>query len=277
MKNIGLWIVLVLAVVLGAWVWMETSDTTEDQEVQEMVLNETEDRVEDEEDVAPQEAVCTPSDAKVVVVSNDDMTSHTVMVNGTAVGTLRASDNEWTESAAEVWRQTDCYTFIDFSPTGLGGAIYYGGPFRLYVVDKAEGTMRSIPTEGFVADISPDGQWVAARAEFDGKQSVVGVQIVGTAAGSVAQLIAPPDDSGFDDGISAKFSPDGTKLAYTVAARWSCVEGDGVDVCDVGAYIIDLDTGLQTELEISSTIRDGYPVYVSGWSDNNTPMITDEM
>lgn len=145
-------------------------------------------------------------------------------------------------------------------PSGLGGYILFGGISSLFVYNQADNTSKELlPTSmGAICidDLSPDEQLVAHHCGTGGGTSVQDLQ-----TGATTSIALPPElASEVGATGSARFSPDGKRLAFSLARRNPDDEQGWVAVTD------DLG-GLS---RVASTAPTGQVYEVMGWLDNNT-------
>gem|GEM_PF-6832317 len=213
-----------------------------------------------------------PVDA-MVTIANPDVetpTYHVVTVNGTqALGIETHEELGFEESEASLYRQTDCFAYVEVSATGRGGYIFYGGPDTLYRIDLRTLESKRIVFDGFLMDLSPDETMVASRSDLDGTQGTfVSVEITDIASGSHRQIQVP---GMYNDAGGGKFSPDSRFFALGAVYR----DDETLDPSQQAVITIDLSTGTQTIT--AADVRSGYPVYVSGWSKGGVPEVSDTL
>lgn len=214
------------------------------------------------------EVACPEVAPMVIVLTSVDTKTHIVLADGEEVGEIDMS--AYPESEAHVYRQTDCSVWIAASGTGRGGYILYGGDDQLFRLNLATKRLTRVNFDGFLSDLSSDEKWIVSVSTVDGVAgSRPSIEVTNTETGAHEQYaVAEP----YNDAGSAKFSPDNKLIAYAAVER---VDGSG-DPVTRSVWIIDLETGLQT-LGPRADLEAGRAPYITGWTDNDTPIISDEM
>ncbi len=201
----------------------------------------------------------------VEVKASDEPGTQIVLLDGKGIGQITVADGQ-TESEAHILVKRPCTAWIAASTTGRGGYIFYSGDDQLHKVDFATKTLSRVNFDGFMTDLSTNETHVASVSTVDGVAgSQPSIEVTDTATGEHTQYVvqAPYNDAG-----SAKFSPDGSHIAYGAIER-----DENGDPIKRAVFLIDLSTGQQT-LTAREDMAPGFAPYVSGWSDNTTPTIS---
>lgn len=215
---------------------------------------------------------CTPVDAVVTTKSSEDTFTQTILVDGKSI---MAIDTHamfgWPEAESSLYKQTDCYAYVEMSATGRGGYIFYGGPDKLYRIDLHTKQAEMIGFNGFLLDISPDETLVASMAMVDGKEGTTNaVEFTNIDSGSIvrgpagASVIPAP----YNDAGAGKFSPDGKWFAYGAIERDWDGGGDPVKAAVITVVVA---TGEQTVAV--ANVPAGYGAYVTGWDASGKPIV----
>jgi hypothetical protein len=145
-------------------------------------------------------------------------------------------------------------------PSGLGGYILFDGYSSLFVYNQADNTSQElIPfSTDFICidDLSPDEQLVAHHCGAEGGTGIRNIQTGETTSISLpAEVASEVGSTG-----SARFSPDGRRLAFALARNNPDGEQGWVAVTD----------DLSGPSRIAATAPTGQYYTVPGWLDNNT-------
>ena len=207
-----------------------------------------------------------PTTAPVVsFFDSQDKTRHLVVLDSKPVGTI--GDGATVESEANLYRQSACNAWIVASATGRGGYILYSGEDQLYRLNFLDMTLTRVNFDGFLTDISVDEKTIVSVSTVDGTDgSHPSIEVTDVATGMHVQNIVPDP---YNDAGSAKFSPDGMRIAYGAVER----DAESNDPIKRAVYIIDLDTGKQT-LGPEADLPEGSAVYITGWTDEQTPILS---
>ncbi len=205
---------------------------------------------------------CPVPAPNVEVKQTDEVGTQIVLMNGDGIGQITVTDPT-AESEAHILLKTPCNSWIVASTTGRGGYIFYGGFDQLYQLDYSEKSLARVDFDGFMTDLASDETRVASVSALDGPLSVI-VTSTTTKERTVYKVPSPYNDAG-----TAKFSPDGTKIAYAAIER-----DENGDPVKRAIFIIDLTTGEQT-LSGREDLAPGFAPYVTGWANNTTPIVSD--
>lgn len=257
-KKNNLWAILGLAPVIVIAVLAINAVRTEPKDNQAEPDN-------DQAVVASELETCPLPAPSVEIKTSDEPGTQIVLLDGKGIGQITVADGQ-TESEAHILVKRPCTAWIAASTTGRGGYIFYSGDDQLYKVDFATKTLARVNFDGFMTDLSPDQTQLVSVSTVDGiAGSQPSIEVTNTATGAHTQYVvqAPYNDAG-----SAKFSPDGSHIAYGAIER--DVNGDPIKRA---VFLIDLSTGQQT-LTAREDLAPRFAPYVSGWSDNTTPTIS---
>ncbi len=187
--------------------------------------------------------------------------------DGTHFETLLTQDglNPPSQLFVEFWSPDGQWLYFSQEPFGLGGFIYFGGGTNLYKINIAtKEVVGVLPTESpeqpqaCLDSISPDFQYIAEHCS----PSIIRVRNLTTGGYATYNPPAEIMDGGQFAG-SARFSPDGKKLAYAVAEGFQDASRGWVVLTD-------------TAFDNSHAIMESEPAsyyYVVGWLDDQTLLI----
>ena len=209
-------------------------------------------------------ATCPLTAPIVTIFDSMDSHEHLVVVDSKPVGTISIGDGE---SEAHLYRQSACNAWIVASATGRGGYILYSGEDQLYRLNFLDMTLTRVNFDGFLTDISADEKTIVSVSTVDGTDgSHPSIEVTDVTTGMHVQNIVPDP---YNDAGSAKFSPDGMRIAYGAVER----DAESNDPIKRAVYMIDLDTGKQT-LGPRVDLPEGSAVYITGWTDEQTPIVS---
>lgn len=187
--------------------------------------------------------------------------------DGTGLATLQTEDttaNPPRDLVAESWSADGQELFFSKEPVGIGGYIPFPGASSLFKENLTSKEVTEIipfdPSGGpFICldAVSPDGRYVADHC---GKTTIT---LRDLTDGTQQTIQAPPGVSGFSVVGSARFSPDGSQVAYALA------KGNPSD--ELGwVAVYDAFTG---ESKVVLTGQPGGFYNVSGWLDDQTLLV----
>jgi len=193
------------------------------------------------------------------VIAEDGSFTISVLRNGVAVGTIEkeAPADGYSYSVFEVGMKN---AYIEVNPTGLGGAIYYGGAYELYKIDLETNEMTQVFFEGdFATDVSVGEEYVVSFAgTIEGNM----VAYLDPIADDEVEAVAYPVDAIYWQAGDGKFSPGGDKLAFSVVTEGAALQT---------VYVVSLDTG-KTDEYWSGSINAPEDWKTIEWTDNSTPI-----
>ncbi len=178
--------------------------------------------------------------------------------------TLDAGANPPVQLVAQLWSADGKSLYFSKEPSGLGGYILFPGASSLYKIDIATKQVTElIPanlSSGLSAcldAISGDYRYVAGHCS----QNAITIRDLTSGATTTIQ---PPDGlTGFRILGSARFSPDGSRLAFALAKSNPDDEQGWVAVSD----------GIQGSSELILTASAGVYYNVIGWLDDQTLLV----
>jgi Tol biopolymer transport system component len=114
------------------------------------------------------------------------------------------------------WSADGQRLFFSREPLGLGGYILFGGFSNLWAMNLADGAAREIVPDSAAGaicldDISPDETQVAHHC------SQKSISVLSPAGGGVTTILPPPEAVEFGQLGDARFSPDGSRVAFALA------------------------------------------------------------
>ncbi len=188
-------------------------------------------------------------------------------LDGTVFDTLLTQDvtNPPSQLVAEFFSPDGQWLYFSKEPIGLGGYILFGGASSLYKINvTTKEVFGVIPTDlskepvGCLDAISPDFLYVAEHCS----QNNIRIRDLTTGG---ASIFIPPTDitTGSQLAGSARFSPDGKKLAYAVAK--------GVQDAEQG-WVVVSDTSLDNS-KVIMTSQIGSYYTIAGWLDDQTLLV----
>lgn len=172
------------------------------------------------------------------------------------------NDNSLRVLVVAGWSRDGQQLYFSREPLGIGGYILFGGISNLSVYSLADGSSQElISSEAAVAicldALSPDEQWVADHCET----KAVAVRNLKT--GERNQIAPPVGLTEANLAGSARFSPDGTQVAYSLARGEPENEQGWVAVSE----------GLSGGSHLIATSPPGGYFTVAGWLDANTVVL----
>ncbi len=201
--------------------------------------------------------------------SSDPLSTSLTMLwldSTTAPVTVAAQDSE--EGSIFVpwrWSADSKRLYFAQEPTGLGGYILFDGYSTLYAYDRTTGeTATLIDKDKFnkiicLDDLSPDEQSVAHHCTQDNALGILNLT-----TGDQGSISVPADiASDVGDLGSARFSPDGTRVAFALARN---------DVSNEQGWIAVSD-GLAGSSYVVMTSAPGTYLQVEGWLDAQTLVV----
>lgn len=164
------------------------------------------------------------------------------------------------------WAADGQRLYYSEEPTGLGGYILFGGFSTLYVYDPTNNSSTVVIPESVfnsmicLDDLSPDERYMANHCVPD-----VGIGLLDIQNAVQEITIAPPAEVADQVGAvgSARFSPDGTRLAFGLARNNPDDEQGWVAVAD--------DFSGSSRLIATSPAADYFQVV--GWLDDSTVIL----
>lgn len=205
---------------------------------------------------------------RVEVRETDEIGTQIVLLDGQGVGQIVIGDPA-EEIDARVIMKTPCNAWIVASTTKRPEYRLYDGDDRLYQLQFSTKELRYVSFEGLMTDLASDQTTIATIVQYESRTVTPAIVLIDTTTSKQQQepfmVPAPYNEAG-----SAKFSPDGTKVAYAAVER-----DENNKVIKRAIFIIDLATGEQT-LGGRYTIPEGQAPYITGWSDNSTPVVSDQ-
>lgn len=161
------------------------------------------------------------------------------------------------------WSRDSTKLFFGKEPIGIGGYILFSGLTNLWSLDPATGKatelVHDISPNALVCidDLSPDEKAVADHCQ------VKSMEVIDIASHKAKAVQAPTDVPQYGVVGGARFSPDGSRLAYALARGEPDNEQGWVALADVAS-------GSST-LVATSPAKDYFSV--SGWLDPNTILL----
>ncbi len=157
------------------------------------------------------------------------------------------------------WSADGLRLFFSREPLGLGGYILFGGASNLWEMNLADGATREIVPDSAAGaicldDISPDESQVALHC---GQQAI---SVLSPAGGGVTQIQPPPEVTEFDQLGDARFSPDGSRVAFGLAR--------GAPEAEQGWVAVSQGMSGPARLVATSPANDYFSVW--GWLDDQT-------
>lgn len=211
------------------------------------------------QDVPPQDVaelqVCD-KDGEVTFTQTND-TDYAVMLNNRTIGVIEVQS----PSLIETLKTTKCHAYLAVFPNGLGGYINYAvEPLALYQVSFSDSLLTKIATNhASVTDISPNEALAVGVRTHEGPAGILtAVVLTDIATGSSTEYQVPGEWGGGGD---AFFSPDGSKVAFSVAKGNPDEEASQI-------MLLDIATGNVTSY--GDMVKD-VVLHVDGWRDLETP------
>lgn len=160
------------------------------------------------------------------------------------------------------WSQDGQQLYFSREPLGIGGYILFGGISNLSVYSLADGSSRDLISSeaaGMICldALSPDEQWVADHCATNA------VAVRNLKTGERNQLALPAGLTEVGGAGSARFSPDGTRVAYSLARHDPENEQGWAAVSE----------GLSGGSHLIATGSPGGYFTVAGWLDANTVVL----
>jgi hypothetical protein len=190
-------------------------------------------------------------------------------LDGSDLQTLLTDDagpSRPTQLVAEFWSQDGQSLYFSREPVGIGGYIIFSGASNLFRIDIASKQVTTIIEQSAsngpmicLDAISADTRFIADHCD----KTVITIRDVFTAGAPSVTIQPPADASGFKFVGSARFSPDGKRVAYALAKGDPSNEQGWVAIADTagGASTL-IDTGAP-----------GAYFSVHGWLDDQTLLI----
>jgi len=172
------------------------------------------------------------------------------------------NDNSLSVLVVAGWSQDGQQLYFSREPLGIGGYILFGGISNLSVYTVADASSRELISSEAASAIcldalSPDEQWVADHCETKA------ITLRNLKTGERNQLALPAGLTEVGGAGSARFSPDGTRVAYSLARHDPENEQGWVAVSD----------GLSGDSHLIATGSPGGYFTVAGWLDANTVVL----
>lgn len=210
---------------------------------------------------------CLPMAAKLTIPTtvsdrpdaDPSLTDHIVLLNGKEIGTMKTDQ----PSDVQILRQTGCNAYLTVVPDGIGGYINYDvSALAFYSISLKDGTLTKIATgNASVTDISADESMIVGTSVFDGTSgSTVTLTVTNLKTRQAKQY---PVSGDWGAGGDATFSPDGTKVAFSVALNNPDAEASQV-------MILALATG--KVMPFGDQVI-GSVAHVHGWLNNDLPRV----
>ena len=188
-------------------------------------------------------------------------------LDGTYFDTLLTQDspNPPSQLMAQFFSADGQWLYFSKEPIGIGGYILFSGGSSLYKINvTTKEVIDVIPTNiseepaGCLDAISPDFRYVAEHCW----QNKIRIRDLTTGGASIYN---PPADitSGSQLAGSARFSPDGTKLAYAI--------GKSVQDAEQG-WVVVSDTSIDNS-KVILTSQAGSYYTIAGWLDDQTLLV----
>lgn len=156
------------------------------------------------------------------------------------------------------------WLYFSKEPMGLGGYILFGGGSNLYKINIATKQVEEVIPQGSSADpqacldaISADYRYVADHCA----QNTIAIRDL--TSGGTTTIQPPSDLSGYGFVGSARFSPDGSRVAYALAKGDQNAEQGWVAVSD----------SLSGGSRMILTAQAGSYYTVAGWLDDQTILV----
>ena len=188
-------------------------------------------------------------------------------IDGSQLETLLTQDanNPPLQLTPEFWSADGQYLYFSKEPVGLGGYILFGGASNLYQIDITTKEVTAVIPSGTSSgpqvcldDISGDYRTVADHCS---QKSITVRDLV---SGGTTTILPPREVSELIGTLgSARFSPDGRRLAFALARRNPDSEQGWVAVSD----------GLSGESKLILTSPVGTYYTVAGWLDSQTLLV----
>src|SRR5205085_6679589 len=157
------------------------------------------------------------------------------------------------------WSTDGLRLYFSREPLGLGGYILFGGFSNLWEMNLADGATREIVPDSAAGaicldDISPDESQVA---DHRGQQSI---RVLSPVGGGVTHIQPPPEAAEFGQLGDARFSPDGSRLAFGLAR--------GTPDAEQGWVAVSQGMSGPARLAATSPANDYFSIW--GWLDDQT-------
>ncbi len=172
--------------------------------------------------------------------------------------------NPPTQLVAEFWSADGQALYFSKEPVGIGGYILFGGASNLYKINITTKEVTELIPLGSSSGpqvcldaVSADFQYVADHCSQDK------ITIRDLTSNETTTILPPADVSGFRVVGSARFSPDGSRLAYALARSDPENEQGWVAVSD--------GTSGGSKLILTSQIGSYYTI--AGWLDDRTLLV----
>lgn len=188
-------------------------------------------------------------------------------LDGTVFDTLLTQDvtNPPSQLMAQFFSPDGQWLYFSKEPIGIGGYILFGGASNLYKINVTTKEVTEVIPQGSSSDpqacldaISPDFLYVAEHCSQNN------IRIRDLTTGGASIFIPPADKTtGSQLAGSARFSPDGKKLAYAVAK--------GVQDAEQG-WVVVSDTSLDNS-KVIMTSQIGSYYTIAGWLDDQTLLV----
>ncbi len=205
--------------------------------------------------------------ATQISAGNQSSTIKISNLDGTLFDTLLTQDspNPPSQLMAQFFSPDGQWLYFSKEPLGLGGYIIFGGGSNLYKINvTTKEIIDVIPTDlseepaGCLDAISPDFLYVAEHCSQNN------IRIRDLTSGGVFIFIPPAEiTTGNQLAGSARFSPDGKKLAYAVAK--------GVQDAEQG-WVVVSDTAIDNS-KVILTSQVGSYYTIAGWLDDQTLLV----
>ena len=187
--------------------------------------------------------------------------------DGTQFDTILTQDllNPPSQLVVEFWSADGQWLYFSKEPVGLGGYILFSGASNLYKINVSTKEVAKVIPQGAgdnpqacLDAISGDFRYVAEHCS----QNII--RILDLSSGG-SSIFNPPADitSGHQLAGSARFSPDGNKLAYAIAK--------GVQDNEQG-WVVVSDTGIDNSRVILTSQAGSY-FTIAGWLDDQTLLV----
>ena len=186
--------------------------------------------------------------------------------DGSQLETLLTQDatNPTTQLVAEFWSADGQSLYFSKEPMGLGGYILFGGASNLYLINISTKEVTEViplaPSSGPQAcldAISADYRYVADHC----LQNTITIRDL--TSGGTTTILPPVDVTGFKFAGSARFSPDGSRLAFALARGDQNNERGWVAVSD----------GTSGGSKLILTGQAGTYYTVAGWLNDQTLLV----
>jgi len=206
------------------------------------------------QDVA-QADMCDDGTAVTVEQVND--TDYAVVLRDRTLGVIQTQNF----STVELFQDSGCFVYLAVMPSGMGGYINYSiEPLELYRVSRLDQSLMEISTNNTnITDVSPDETMIVGTKTYEGPAgSFVAVVVTNIVTGSFEEY---PALGAWGAGGDAFFSPDGTKIAFSVAKNNPDSEASQIMTLDIA-------TGLVVPF---GDVMPDVILHVQGWKDAQTP------